>query len=408
MTQAESDKTILGTTSFDEDARVDPHPKLKAIRETSPLLRDDTVKTWFFTTYDEVRTTVNDPTVPRGREFAEEGSLLNLMRSENEDLRPDRLESILMLDDPDHTRIRRPFMKAFYARINAMKDEIEGIVDDVINAAPESGEFDFVEQIALPIPILVIARIIGVDEAKLDEFREWSENVILSLVPLRTPEQDQLITDSGEKLEAYFSELLADRRENPREDLVTDMVQLLDSGADLTEEEVCTNLTALLVGGNLTTTDLIANGVWLFLQNPDQLEKLRNHPGLAGPAVEEVLRYEGPVCVTSRVIPDEREISGCPMHRGSAVFMSLHGANRDPNVFENPETFDITREHKPHVAFGGGSHICIGAPLARMEGKHAFKRIFERYPNLALSGDEVIWRHLPFFRGIEVLPVKAG
>lgn len=398
--------SILETSALDPEARVDPHPRLKTLREDCPVFRDEVMKTWVLSDYGDVRATVNDPTIPRSPDKAEEGSSLKMLGSagEGEDDGP----SILFLDDPDHARIRQPLTKAFYARINTMKAEIETLVDGVIENAPASGPFDLVDEIAVPIPILAIARILGVDEARTVEFREWSEGAILSLSPIRSEADEARMINGSQNLRAYFDELMTERRKRPADDLVTDMVQVQAAGAPLSDAEVRTNLLSLLIGGNLTTTDLIASGVWLFLTHPDELAKFKADPGLGSAAVEETLRFEGPVSITSRVAPDEREIGSCPIHKSQVLTMSLHGANRDPAVFEDPETFNITREKKPHVAFGGGSHICIGAPLARIEARRAFETIFARYPDLKLADEPVTWRALPFFRGLERLPVVSG
>jgi cytochrome P450 len=259
--------------------------------------------------------------------------------------------------------------------------------------------------IAIPVPILVIARILGVDEHRVEEFRAWSEASILGLNPVRTPEETERMEWGSGKLQAYFTELMTARRAAPKDDLISDMVGLQAAGAPIADEEVRVNLSALLIGGNLTTTDLIGNGVWLLLRHPEELAKLKADPSLAASAVEEILRYESPVAITSRVASSEREVGGCPVHPRHALMVSLHAANRDPEIFETPDRFDITRKHAPHVAFGGGSHICIGAPLARIEAKKALVKLFQRYPDLKLPEQEIVWRALPFFRGIETLMV---
>jgi cytochrome P450 len=163
------------------------------------------------------------------------------------------------------------------------------------------------------------------------------------------------------------------------------------------------------VAGNLTTTDLIGNGARLFLLNPEELAKLRADPTLIGPAVEEILRFEPPVDITGRIASREMAIGGCPIHQSQSMLLSLRGANRDPEVFESPDTFDITRRKSPHVAFGGGAHICIGAPLARLEAQVALARLFERFPGLRLADPDAapVWRTLPFFRGLERLDVRV-
>lgn len=404
-TDAKVPTSIMEISAFDPEARDNPHPRLKAVREACPVMRDEGVKTWLLTRYDDVRSTVNDNTFVRHPINAEEGSMTRMMIDPDD---PEgRRSSILFLDDPDHARNRKPLVKAFYARIKKMEPEIEKMIDQVIDAAPSSGPFDLMEHIAVPLPIMIIAHILGVDESRLDEFRDWSEGVILSLNPLRTAEEAEYMMASGEKLDAYFTELMEDRRISPRDDLISDMVQAQANGGSFDDDELRTNLQALLVGGNLTTTDLIGNGVWLFLNHPEQMEALKAEPGLASAAVEEVLRYEAPVQATSRIVSENREVAGCPMQKSQPVFMSLAAANRDPSKFESPEAFDITVKRASHVSFGGGAHICIGAPLARIEARRVYQKLFARYPNMTLPDQDLVWRALPFFRGVETLMVEV-
>jgi cytochrome P450 len=396
--------SIVETSAFDPVARVDPHGRLKELREQCPVHRDEPVKTWFLTRYGDVRQTVNDRSLWRHWSRSEEGALLRRMDDGEE---RQRIDSILSLDEPDHSRVRLPLAKAFYARINVMKPQIEAIIDEVIDQAPHDVPFDLIADLAIPIPILVIAAILGVERERFREFRQWSEASILGLNPLRTPEETERMTWGSAMLTEYFTELMAARRAKPQDDLISDMVQLQAEGAPLSDEEVRVNLSALLIGGNLTTTDLIGNGVWLLLRHPEQLEALKADPSLAGAAVEEILRFESPVAITNRVLSKAQEVGGCPMRAHHSVITSLHAANRDPQVFEDPDRFDITRKHVPHVAFGGGSHICIGAPLARIEAKQALVRLFQRFPDLKLAGEEPAWRALPFFRGMEALIVQG-
>lgn len=397
--------SIVETSAFDPVARQSPHARLKDLREQCPVMRDEPVKTWMLTRYGDVRETVNDRTLWRHGMRAEEGAL---MRRDDRDPDAPRTDSILSLDEPDHSRVRPPLARAFYARINKLKPRIEAIIDEVIEAAPVDRPFDLIDQVAMPIPILVIAEILGVESERFREFRAWSEASILGLNPLRTPEETERMQWGSDNLAAYFTHLMSKRRLSAQDDLISDLVALQAEGAPLSDEEVRVNLAALLIGGNLTTTDLIGNGVWLLLRHPEQLAKLKADPSLAAATVEEVLRYESPVAITSRVISNEREVGGCPMQAQHAVIASLHAANRDPEVFDEPDRFDITRKHTPHVAFGGGAHICIGAPLARIEAKQVFTRLFQRFPHLRLVEQEPTWRALPFFRGMEGLMVSAA
>ncbi len=396
--------SILELSAFNPVARDNPHPLMAALQAGCPVMRDEVAKVWVLSRYKDIRDTVNDRTFVRHPLHADPDSITARLIEEGNE----RRTSILFLDDPDHARIRQPLAKAFYARINKMRPEIEAMIDEVIDAAPASGAFDLMEKIAVPVPVLVIARILGVDESRLADFRQWSEDVILGLNPVRTPEENARMMSGGEALDAYFGELMTARRAAPQDDLVTDMVQLQARGeANIEDDEVRLNLQALLVGGNLTTTDLIGNGIWLLLTHPDQAAALRADASLAAQAVEEVLRYEAPVQVTSRIVEQDRTVAGCPMQKSQPVFMSLAAANRDPEVFEAPQDFDITRKRASHIAFGGGPHICIGAPLARIEARHVYLKLLEKYPNLRLAPQAMNWRTLPFFRGLETLIVEG-
>ncbi|MEC7289367.1 MAG: cytochrome P450 [Pseudomonadota bacterium] len=405
-------RSIADVSAFDPEARLDPHPKLKRLRDACPVLYDEAGKTWFLTRYEDVRGVIHDKSIARHPKLAEAGSFVASFDSSNLEIdgQEPRADTILSLDDPDHTRIRIPFTEAFYPRVKGLTAEIEAMVDAEIAALPARGQFDLVEDIALGLPIKVIAKIIGVDESMLDQFRAWSEAIVYSLDPLRTPEQTEQMIQAGLEINAYFLNLMAQRRTDPRDDLTTDMVRKQADGAELSDAEIAANLELLLSAGNLTTTDMIGVGTWLFLNHPSEIAKLNDDPALAGLAVEEVLRMDGPAAVTTRVIMDAREMRGCPMKAHQPMLVSLHGANHDPDVFEDPDTFNISRKGPPHVAFGGGQHICLGAPLARIEGKRFFLKLFERYPDLRIADqpNAVEFRALPLFRGLTRLIVDTG
>jgi hypothetical protein len=320
-----------------------------------------------------------------------------------------RPTSILMMDDPDHSRIRPPIAQALYARVAKFKPEVERIVDATLARLEGRDAFDVLEDYAVPIPIDAIASILGVDHDRLGEFREWSEGVIQFLNPLRTEAQTEAMTRAGEALDSYMHAALADRRINPRDDLLTDLVRLQADGAPLADDEIAINMQALLVGGNLTTTDLIGNAVRLFLLNPDQRALLLAQPDLIAGAVEEALRFEPPVDITARVANRDMEVGGCPVRATQAMVFMLRAANRDPEAFADPHRFDITRKGTPHVSFGGGAHICIGAPLARIEAQVAILKLMQRFPTMRLADPDAApqWRTLPFFHGLEHLHVTA-
>jgi len=403
--------TILQLTPLDETFRADPHAVLDDLRARCPVHRDEMSGNLFLTRYEDVRGLVSDRTLWRDPLKADATSPIAQRFAERmtEGMARAETTSILMLDDPDHKRIREPLTKAFYARIARARPQVEQVVDAALDAIDASQPFDLMDRFCVPVPIDAIASILGVDGERLVEFREWSEGVIQSLNPFRTEEQTAQMEVASTALAAYFAETIVARRANPRDDLISDMTTLQGEGAELSDVELQINLSALLIGGNLTTTDLIGNAVRNLLLNPAELAKLKADPSLISAVVEETLRYEPPVDATSRIAPREMEIGGCPVHTKQAITFHLRAANRDPAAFDDPHSFDVSRKRKPHVAFGGGAHICIGAPLARMEAQVALLKLFERFPNLRLADPDAapVWRTLPFFRGLERLDLQA-
>ncbi len=403
--------SIAQLTALNPEYNADPHRFLDDLRGRCPVQHDAISGSLMLSRYDDVRGVVNDRTLWRDPLMADETAYMQrrFLDGLDRSLPRSSTTSILMLDDPDHARVRQPLAQALYARVAKFKPQVEQIINDTLNGVAGEAQFDLMDRFCVPIPIDVIARILGVDPDRLVEFRSWSEGVIQSLNPFRTPEQTAAMMKASEALTGYFTAAIADRRANPRDDLISDMTRLQAGGAELSDDEIRINLGALLVGGNLTTTDLIGNGVRLLLTHPEQLAAFKANPGLANALVEEILRYEPPIDVTARVASKDMEFDGCPVKPGQAMTVWLRAANRDPAMFEDPHRFDITRKHRPHVAFGGGAHICIGAPLARLEAQVALPMLFERFPNLALANPEAQpqWRTLPFFRGLERLDVTA-
>ena len=406
--------SVFDLTPLNPAFNDNPHTLLDRLRGECPVHRDETAGSFVLTRYADVRGVLSDSGMWRHPSRAEPAAVIQRRiadeKIEGVNIPEDEAgASILFLDDPDHARIREPLAKALYKRVAKCRPLVTKVVEEKLEALGGRAEFDAMADFALRVPIDAIARILGVDEHRLMEFRRWSEGAILSLNPFRTPEQTVDLVTAINALSAYFRELMDARRRAPRDDLVSDMVQLQAEGVPLSDGELSNNLQGLLIGGNLTTTDLIGNAIWLLLTHPDQLAKLKTEPTLINSAVEEVLRYESPVDVTSRIAPRDMEVGGCPVKQAQSLFMSLRGANRDPETFPDPHRFDITRKDAPHVAFGGGTHLCIGSPLARLEAQVALPLFFARYPDLRLTdpGAKPQWRALPFFRGLKELRVTA-
>jgi cytochrome P450 len=403
--------TIFQLTPLDPKFRADPHAVLDDLRARCPVHRDTASGTFVVSRYNDVRALVSDRTLWRDPMRAEEAAVLQRRFADDvpEGAARGETTSILLLDDPDHARIRQPLAQALYARVARCRPQVEAVVDETLAAIGEAETFDLMSAFCVPVPIDVIAAILGVDHERLPEFREWSEGAIQSLNPFRTEDQTAHMERSNEALFNYFSETIEARRSAPRDDLISDMTRLQGEGAHLSDIELRINLGALLIGGNLTTTDLIGNGVRLLLMNPAELVKLRADPGIINAVVEEILRYEPPVDITGRIASRDLEVGGEAVKESQAFTFSLRGANRDPEVFDDPHRFDVGRKHRPHMAFGGGAHICIGAPLARLEAQVALVRLFERFPDLRLADPDATpqWRALPFFRGLERLELRT-
>jgi cytochrome P450 len=402
---------IFQLTPLNPDYRDDPHVVLDDLRARCPVHRDETSGSFILTRYNDVRPLVSDRSLWRDPIRAEEAAVMSRRFVDDLETQTNRGEttSILMLDNPDHERIRQPLAQALYARVAKFRPEVERIVDEHLDAIDAARPFDLMDAFCVPVPVDAIASILGVDRDRLADFREWSEGVIQGLNPFRNEEQTAQMESASAALNAYFTETIAARRASPRDDLISDMARLQAEGAPLSDVEVQINLTALLIGGNLTTTDLIGNGVRLLLLNPTELAKLQADPGIINGVVEEILRYEPPVDITGRIASADIEVGGCPVKASQSMTFSLRAANRDPEVFDDPHRFDVSRKHRPHMAFGGGAHICIGAPLARLEAQVALVKLFERFPNLAFANPDepASWRTLPFFRGLERLDLHA-
>lgn len=405
---------VFQLTPLNPEFSDDPHALLDRLRNECPVHRDTQAGTFILTRHGDVRGVLSDTTMWRSPERAEEAAVIQraILEQRVDGIRMSEEEArsgILLMDEPDHMRIRGPFAKALYKRVARAKGQVAQVVDQWLARLDGRAEFDAMNDFALRVPIDVIARILGVDEGRLDEFRDWSEGAILGLNPFRNAEETQRLVVATNALSSYMGELMQRRRTRPEDDLTSDMMQLQAEGAPLGDGEISNNLQGLLIGGNLTTTDLIGNAVWLFLTHPEELAKLKADPSLINNAVEEVLRYESPVDITGRIAPRDMEVGGCPVKQSQSLFMSLRGANRDPDAFPEPHRFDIARKDAPHVAFGGGLHLCIGAPLARLEAQVALTALFARFPDLRLAdpGMKPSWRSMPFFRGLKELPVLA-
>jgi cytochrome P450 len=317
---------------------------------------------------------------------------------------------MLELDGEEHARVRNPLVQALYARIARFEPECTRIVDAALDRLEGRSEFDLMHELAEPVPVACIGHILGVPPETLAPFRQWLDGIVQTFNPSRTPENVAALVAASNGLAHYIRGRFADAKLNPPDDLFGDMARAQMNGAPLTDTEITYNIRGLLIAGNVTTTDLIGNAVRLLLTHSNELEKLRADPSLWPNAAEEALRYEAPVDFTWRIATREGDISGCPVPEGAALNVFIRSANRDEATFPGADAFDVSRPRAArHLAFGGGAHICPGAPLARMEARHLLSRLFTRFPRLRLAEPDAPpeWRRLPGFRGLERLSVRT-
>jgi cytochrome P450 len=296
-------------------------------------------------------------------------------------------------DPPDHTRMRRIVSQAFTPRvIETQRRRTAGLVDELIDGMQAKGRCDFIAEFAFPLPILVISDLFGVPRADRDRIKVWSE-CITELGSHRKPlaELARDALQATREMKTYFEAILEERRREPRDDLITLLLNAEDAGERLSRGELIGMAILILVAGHETTTSLLSNGLLLLLQNPAQLAALRADPSLTPGAVEEMLRMEPSFLRTPRRVKADMDWGGVRLLRDQMVSVLNGAANRDPAVFANPDTFDIRRSPNKHLSFGQGPHTCLGAPLARLEAGLAFPRLLERLPVLALDGD-VQWK----------------
>ena len=406
-----------GVATVDYDPRrpeviANPFPIFAELRERDPVHWSDALGGWVLTRYRDVRQVLSDG-----------GFSADRITPFRDHLEPDARAQIAELlktlglwavfnDPPAHTRRRGLLNKAFTPRaVLALRPLIERVVAHLISRVGAQGEMDLISAFAYPLPASVIAGMIGVPIEDLDRFKTWSDEIAAFVgSALATPDKRQRGERGAREMSAYFRRIIADHRKRPRDDILSALLAAEDAGAGLSEDELVASCILLLFAGHETTTNLIGNGMLALLRHPEALAALRRDPDLIVSAVEEMLRYDGPTQAMTRIaLKDGRLHGASPFIRaGDRVFALLNAANRDPQVFADPDRFDVARRDSRHVSFGFGIHFCLGAPLARLESQIAVKALVERLPDLTLAIDEPEWSDSFVLRGVKSLPVRFG
>jgi cytochrome P450 len=386
-----------------------PYPAYARLRAAAPIQRvtlpgDRTV--WLIAGYDDVVAALRDPRFVKNQrntmtaeQLAEVPSIPDAFDILN--------QHMLALDPPDHTRLRTLVHKAFTPRlVEQLRPRIQTIADTLLDAVQPRGEMDLIDDYAFPLPITVIAELLGIPVEDHASFRRWT-NILVSGDP--SPERMQQIAATMQEFAAYLGQLFARRRAQPAEDLVSQLLRVEEAGDMLNEPELYSMVFLLLIAGHETTVNLIGNGMLALLLHPDQRERLQQTPALIESAIEEFLRYEGPVATTTqRFAREDVAIGGVVIRRGEEVLAVLASADHDERRFSDPDGLDITRSDNRHLAFGHGVHYCLGAPLARLEGQIAIGTLLRRMPNMRLgvAPEALAWRPGLLIRGLSGLPVR--
>jgi len=392
---------------FIPDVHANPYPMYARLREEDPVHWSELMEAWVLTRYEDVVAVLTDSRFSADRRQARNRFADEIARREEEFGPFGRTRTMLTSDPPEHTRLRRLVSKAFTPRmVEALRPRIQAIVDDLLDSVVDDGRMDVIADLAYPLPVIVIAEMLGVPPEHRSEFKHWSDEIVGVLGGPLVPEETlQRSRVAVHQLAEYLSGVIAERRQEPREDLVSGLIAAEEQGQILSEDEMLATAMLLLVAGNETTTNLIGNGMLGLLRDPDQLERLRADPSLVPVAVEELLRYDGPVQATGRVAMEDMEIGGRKVTAGQAVITVLGAANRDPAQFADPDQLDLERRPNEHVAFGDGIHFCLGAPLARAEGQIAFETLLRRIGQPRLASESLQWGGTFILRGLKGLPI---
>lgn len=397
--------TGIALTHLDPVFRVRPGEYLDMLRSREPVHQDRVFDRVVLTRAADVEAVMNSRKLASDPRKSRPGSFSRVQLKVDETFRP----LILHMDDPDHKRLRSLVVKAFNpVAVDAMRPRITEVACGLLKEIDDASCFDIMDAYARPLPTIAIALMLGVDTARGDDFKQWSDGKLQMFNPQRTPEQEAILASCNASLTGYFTEVIQKRRKERRADLISSLIDAEEDGEQLDEMEIINVCHSLLFAGNVTTTDLIGNAVLALLQNPNELSKLLAEPNLVRSAVEGVLRYDSPVMQGTRVATKAMQIGGCPVAAGQTINAMLYAANHDPEAHPDPKRFDIERPDKRHNSFGGGAHFCLGAPLARAETQIALSMLFEHFPKLRLrTGRPLERRAMLNFNGLEALWVRA-
>ncbi|MGD9892670.1 MAG: cytochrome P450 [Dehalococcoidia bacterium] len=393
---------------FDPDFRVNPYPVYRRLREERPV-QQTFPGNWVLSRYADCAALLRDPRASSdARNSAEYQALIRDQDGSGAQGFDLDGRSFLFLDPPDHTRLRGLVSKAFTPRVvERLRPRIQQIVDELLDAAAVKEQMEVIEALAYPLPVQVISEMLGVPREDSEVFKGWSRVLAQGLDPTPTmdPEQQARLIEASTAFTDYFRALIAKRRRDPADDLLSALIAVEERGDTLSEPELLSTCILILIAGHETTVNLIGNGLLALLRDPEAMSRFRDDPAIEKTAIDELLRYDPPVQLTSRILLDDYEVDGTVIRKGESAVLLLASANRDAAEFEEPDTLNLARANNRHLAFGYGIHYCLGAPLARVEGEIALSTLARRFPRLTLITDSPPYKANIVLRGLAELPV---
>jgi cytochrome P450 len=392
---------------YDPAYAVDPYPIYRRLREEAPVYMHPVFRAWVVSRYDDVAAVLKDPRVSVDRGAGNLPDFMNPFAGLSESFTAAIKSALLMMDPPDHTRVRNLVNKAFTPRvIEGLRPRIQQVVDDILEPLGERREIDLVRDFAIPVPVIVIAEMLGVPGEDREAFKRWSTVIAGLLDPVSSEYSVKDVEAAFAEMEAYFQRLFEERRREPRDDLVSRLVSIEEGGDRLSASELLATVALILGAGHETTTNLISNSVVALLRNEGERKRFQEEPALASTAIDEFLRYESPVQATDRLVAEDMEVGGQLFRKGKFVLLLLGSANRDPAHFADPDVLDLSRTDNRHLSFSQGVHFCLGAQLARAEAEIALTTLLRRFPDLRGNPDPPAWRRSIVLRGPLSLPVS--
>ena len=386
--------------------RKDPYPIYARLRTEAPVSRN-ALGAWLLTRYEDVSAALRDPRFGAHSIAANIRRKQHLLDARRIETLADACEQWLMLlNPPDHTRIRKLVNRPFTpSAIRQLRPSIDRIVQAAIDQALPTGRLDVVNDLAVPLAVAMISQILGVPEDGKHRVLAWTDGLSRMLDPLRSLEDYAEMSDVAGEFAAYFRELFHQRRMAPKDDLISALISA-ETDDQVTEKELLSVCMLLFASGEKTTVNLIGNGILALIQHRAQLDLLRARPELVPAAIQELLRYDSPVQLSTRIPCEDMTFGGQTIPAGSLVFLAIGAANRDPARFADPDRLDLERPDNRHLAFSGGIHYCLGAALAVVEGEAAIGAIVRQVPDLELATEEIEWQREIIFRGPRALPVR--